>query len=195
MPQTMMVRKDSEKDSDRPHYYSQFWLDVAAGRRIIGAPKTGEEAEIAETEAFDAVSVHKAEQGREEQESRVSQAPRSDERAGADARSTVVPTETEKVAEPESDQVVESDIEEIPQTAEEEEATEQESVSDSDIPDVDLGSADEEEEDEDFYDEEEGEEEEEEDIGWGGRGSRKKPRPGRTKLARKHGKREQRRSY
>ncbi|GHO43104.1 hypothetical protein [Ktedonospora formicarum] len=34
-----MVKKDNEKDSERPHYYSQFWLDVAAGRRIIGAPK------------------------------------------------------------------------------------------------------------------------------------------------------------
>ncbi len=30
-----MTRKDSEKESERPHYYSQFWLDVAAGRRII----------------------------------------------------------------------------------------------------------------------------------------------------------------
>ncbi len=40
-----MTRKDSEKDSDRTHYYSQFWLDVAAGRRIIGAPKEDEAAE------------------------------------------------------------------------------------------------------------------------------------------------------
>ena len=34
-----MSRKDSEKEAERPHYYSQFWLDVAAGRRIIGTPK------------------------------------------------------------------------------------------------------------------------------------------------------------
>src|SRR5260221_3536286 len=34
-----MTRKDSEKDAERPHYYSQFWLDVAAGRRVIGGPK------------------------------------------------------------------------------------------------------------------------------------------------------------
>ncbi len=40
-----MTRKESEKDSERPHYYSQFWLDVAAGRRIIGAPRPNEEAE------------------------------------------------------------------------------------------------------------------------------------------------------
>src|SRR5438270_2558 len=40
-----MTRKDSEKDSERPHYYSQFWLDVAAGRRVIGGPKPDEEEE------------------------------------------------------------------------------------------------------------------------------------------------------
>src|SRR5260370_42459498 len=45
-----MARKDSEKDSERPHYYSQFWLDVAAGRRIIGAPKPGDETEQGEIE-------------------------------------------------------------------------------------------------------------------------------------------------
>src|SRR5690242_19401040 len=33
-----MTKKD-EKDADRPHYYSQFWLDVAAGRKVIGGPK------------------------------------------------------------------------------------------------------------------------------------------------------------
>jgi hypothetical protein len=46
-----MTRKDSEKDADRMHYYSQFWLDVAAGRRIIGAPKPEDEA--AEAEVLD----------------------------------------------------------------------------------------------------------------------------------------------
>src|SRR5437762_11045814 len=40
-----MTRKDSEKEAERPHYYSQFWLDVAAGRKIIGGPKTADEAE------------------------------------------------------------------------------------------------------------------------------------------------------
>ena len=46
-----MTRKDSEKDAERPHYYSQFWLDVAAGRRIIGAPKTNEEGDLEESDA------------------------------------------------------------------------------------------------------------------------------------------------
>nr|BBH88651.1 hypothetical protein KTC_34020 [Thermosporothrix sp. COM3] len=48
-----MNKKDTEKDSERPHYYSQFWLDVAAGRREIGQKDQeeteGEEAEEAET--------------------------------------------------------------------------------------------------------------------------------------------------
>lgn len=33
-----MIRKDTALDADRPHYYSQFWIDVAAGKREIGAP-------------------------------------------------------------------------------------------------------------------------------------------------------------
>jgi hypothetical protein len=35
-----MIRKDFSQDADRPHYYSQFWVDVAAGRREIGGPRT-----------------------------------------------------------------------------------------------------------------------------------------------------------
>src|ERR1051326_3458972 len=48
----MMARKDLEKETERPRYYSQFWLDVAAGRKIIGAGKgaqEGEEGEEAES--------------------------------------------------------------------------------------------------------------------------------------------------
>lgn len=33
-----MIRKDTALDADRPHYYSQFWIDVSAGKREIGAP-------------------------------------------------------------------------------------------------------------------------------------------------------------
>src|SRR5437660_4421962 len=50
-----MTKRDNEKDSDRPHYYSQFWLDVAAGRRIIGTPKP-EEGEQTEAELLEPVS-------------------------------------------------------------------------------------------------------------------------------------------
>src|SRR5579885_2161796 len=52
-----MTRKDSEKDSDRPHYYSQFWLDVAAGRKIIGAPRPDEGNDHTEVEMPEAVST------------------------------------------------------------------------------------------------------------------------------------------
>jgi len=45
-----MTRKDSEKDAERPHYYSQFWLDIAAGRRVIGGPKPEDEAEAGEAD-------------------------------------------------------------------------------------------------------------------------------------------------
>ncbi len=44
-----MARKDLEKETERPRYYSQFWLDVAAGRRVIGGGKSAQEAEEAET--------------------------------------------------------------------------------------------------------------------------------------------------
>ena len=45
-----MTRKDSEKETDRPHYYSQFWLDVAAGRAVIGATKSEDETDLVEDE-------------------------------------------------------------------------------------------------------------------------------------------------
>jgi hypothetical protein len=45
-----MARKDLEKETERPRYYSQFWLDVAAGRRVIGAGKGAEGGEDGEGE-------------------------------------------------------------------------------------------------------------------------------------------------
>ena len=35
-----MIRKDPSLDTDKPHYYSQYWIDIAAGRTT----STGEEA-------------------------------------------------------------------------------------------------------------------------------------------------------
>jgi len=43
----VMRRQDSEQEAERPHAYSQFWLDIAAGRRVIGESQP-EEAETAE---------------------------------------------------------------------------------------------------------------------------------------------------
>ncbi len=45
-----MARKDLEKETELPRYYSQFWLDVAAGRRVIGAGKGAEAGEDGEGE-------------------------------------------------------------------------------------------------------------------------------------------------
>src|SRR5712664_1484251 len=46
-----MTRKDSDKDAERPHYYSQFWLDIAAGRRTIGGPRPEDEGSESEDAA------------------------------------------------------------------------------------------------------------------------------------------------
>ncbi len=54
MPLCLMTKKESEKEVERPHYYSQFWLDVAAGRRVIGTPKSEDGAEEAEPELAEA---------------------------------------------------------------------------------------------------------------------------------------------
>jgi hypothetical protein len=44
-----MIRKDI-LDTDRPHYYSQFWIDVAAGKREIGGARAAT-ADLEEDEA------------------------------------------------------------------------------------------------------------------------------------------------
>ncbi len=58
-PPCLMTKKDSEKEVERPRYYSQFWLDVAAGRRVIGTPKTDEGAEGLEPEMTEVVGLRK----------------------------------------------------------------------------------------------------------------------------------------
>lgn len=35
-----MIRRDTALDADRPHYYSQFWIDVAGGKREVGGPRS-----------------------------------------------------------------------------------------------------------------------------------------------------------
>ena len=175
----LMTRKDSEKDSERPHYYSQFWLDVAAGRRVIGTPKLGDE-EASELELPEVPPTRRG--------GRVNiQEPLDEPYANRLEDNAATAIATEEYPE----------LEEEPLAADEEEQDLQDSaVDDIDIPDMDLGL--EEEDEEDFYEEdmeEEEEEEEEEDIGWGGRG-RKKTKPGRqTKQPKKPGKRDRRSGY
>jgi len=53
----MMSRKDIAQEVDRPHYYSQFWIDIAQGKRDLSAARSVEsEAEIDDVEpaSFDA---------------------------------------------------------------------------------------------------------------------------------------------
>jgi hypothetical protein len=180
-----MTRKDSEKEAERPHYYSQFWLDVAAGRRIIGAPKPNEENELAENEPVEAAPARKPGRASEEQA-----------RAVSDGR-------TENIAHPVAEPVtapeeyIEPEEEEEPFNGDLEDSGLQ-NVEDSDIPDMDLGSAeeeDEEDEEEDFFDEEEEEDEEDEEE-WGGRSGRKKAKPARpTRPQKKPTRRDTRRGY
>ena len=172
----LMTRKDSEKDSERPHYYSQFWLDVAAGRRVIGAPKPNEEADMEP----DTESVIFRKPGRN------SDTAFSDGYEETISHPEVEPEfEAEEYIEPEPDEIEpENDLDledtEIPNII----------VDETEIPDVDLAPT--EEEEEPFFEEEE-EEEEEDEMGWG-RG-RKKPKPGRQTKQPKKPKREPRRGY
>ena len=168
-----MTRKDSEKEAERPHYYSQFWLDVAAGRRIIGTPKTNEEGDLEESEAP------------------ILSRPIRHSSSSDGYHETIAHPDVEPDFENEDDVYAEPELEETePILDEEEEMGELDVppivVEEEEIPDVDFTPVDaeeeeeEEEKEEDFFDEEEEEEEEEEDdIGWGGARGRKKPKPGR----------------
>jgi hypothetical protein len=174
-----MTKRDNEKDSERPHYYSQFWLDVAAGRRIIGTPKPNEEGEQTENELLDVGSPLHAAYASNGLQSNSS--PRAAVNGRADG---VVPSEEE--LEPSSDEEDTEPEEDLDLTFADIEDQEL-PVEETDIPDMDLGTIDGEEE---YLDEEEGqsdlegteevedtEEEEEDEMSWG-RG-RKKPKPSR----------------
>lgn len=179
-----MTRKDSEKDSERTHYYSQFWLDVAAGRRVIGGPKPEDEA--AEPEVLEPTLP----------------ARRSTRNASYDdgfenRAERIVHPVAEPLATPE--EFIESEPEDLDLDADNASPDFEEGVvDDMDIPDMDLGSADEEEvsdEEEDLLEDEDEEEEDEEDLGWGGRG-RKRNKPVRPKAPpKKAPRRETRRGY
>ncbi|HZR43839.1 MAG TPA: hypothetical protein VFB12_27240 [Ktedonobacteraceae bacterium] len=170
-----MTRKDSEKDSERPHYYSQFWLDVAAGRRTIGGPKPNEEGEAAEPEMPEPTPPRRSMRANDHEVGR--------ERAAADGRAEhIVHPVAEPVRTPSDFIEPEPETEDLDLEPSNLEETDYEdaAIDDEGIPDVDLGTIDEDadaDEEEEFYDEEEEEEEEEDDRSWG-RG-RKKTKPGR----------------
>ncbi len=163
-----MTRKDSEKDADRPHYYSQFWLDIAAGRRVIGGPKP-EEAEAGEAEVLEPAPTRKA--GR---------ASATDGYKETRASAVVEPPEEEE-EEFAQEEIIDED--ELPDIPLEEEVAPLEEEFEEDY-------SEEEPEEEDFYDEED----EEEDEEWGRRG-RKKAKPTRPSKPVKKPRRETRRGF
>lgn len=190
-----MTRKESEKDSERPHYYSQFWLDVAAGRKIIGAPKTNEEVDTFDQELEPAVL---------RKPGRNSSGTISHGYEETIAHPEVEPEfDADEYAEPEFEDLdLENEVvdEEIPNIV----------VDEIEIPDMDFTTSDElleeevplevpleEAEEEEFLEDLEEEEEEEDDLNWhAGRGKKKpKPRGVSPKLPPKKAKREPRRGF
>ena len=189
-----MTRKDSEKESDRPHYYSQFWLDVAAGRTTISPSKEVDEIDLAEVE--------------DESEPELEPTPlrRAGRNHGAPSSDGYKSTRTQTMVEPEYE------TGEFEDTGEEEFSL-ADDVEELELPDnvldeteVEMYSPEEnltpeeevmEEGDEDLFLDEEMDEEDEEEEDWGSRG-RKKPKPGRQTKAPKTTKkprRETRRSF
>jgi hypothetical protein len=192
-----MTRKDSEKDTDRPHYYSQFWLDVAAGRTVIGAAKIEEQTDLVEDETE-----------MSEPELELTPLRRVGRNHAASATDGYKTARTETVSEP---AFVPEEFEE----SEENEFNLADDVVDLELPDNVLDESEEEmiipeaniipdeeeldeDEDELFIDDElEDEDEDEDEDGWSARG-RKKPKPGRQAKApksTKKPKREPRRGF
>jgi len=157
-----MTKKDSEKEVERPHYYSQFWLDVAAGRRVIGAPKTDEGADGLESEMQEAAVARKP--------VRDSIAAVTDGYQEPFALDEAEPMfAEEELAEPELEEELVGAVDDLDIPNIEVEETE--------IPQIDIAAQEEEEEEptEELFEEEE--EEEEED--WTTSRGRKKAKPSR----------------
>ena len=189
-----MTRKDSEKEADRPHYYSQFWLDVAAGRTTIGSSKDVDDTDLAEVE--------------EESEPELEPTPlrRAGRNHGASSTDGYKSTRAQTIVEPdfETEEIEDTEEEEFALAEDVEELELPDNVLDESeveisIPEAEVVPEEDtmEEEEEDLFFDDEVEEEEEEEEEWGSRG-RKKPKPGRqTKAPKptKKPKRETRRGF
>jgi hypothetical protein len=170
----VMTRKDSEKDADRPHYYSQFWLDIAAGRRVIGGPKP-DEAETSEVEILEPVPARRPARNGTADSIKTTRA------------SAVVEPEVEEEEELEQDDTVEEV--DLPNIVFDDDA---EDIEVAEVAEEDLSEEEPASEDEDVFEDEE--EEEEEDGEWDRRG-RKKAKPVRPVKPVKKVKREPRRNF
>ena len=175
-----MTRKESEKDSERPHYYSQFWLDIAAGKRTIGGPKP-EDGEVIETETAEPVPQRRL--GRtSEQETLYNPSSPADE----------YPEVTVHSAADEEYNEGEEDLTQDNEEPNDSDYQEDLLLGDEGVPDMDLS----EEEEENVNEEDEGEENEsidyeDEDTEWGGGRGRKKTkvtRPNKAPIKKSSGK-------
>ena len=173
-----MTKKD-EKDADRPHYYSQFWLDVAAGRRVIGAPKP-EDGDLTDADLPEPTPL--ARKGGRVNANILPVDGYRETRAPAAVADEAYDDEDEDFAEAEDEEetpdlISEVDDEEIPTIVDD---TPEIITPDIITPDIEPEVLDEDEvepdEEEEFFDEEDEEDEDEEE--WPARG-RKKPKPGR----------------
>jgi hypothetical protein len=179
----IMARKDIEKDADRPHYYSQFWLDVAAGRRIIGAPKPNEDEGDEEGETPITATSYRS---------------TSDDETDDDGyNDNIVHPVAEPIEAP--DDFIEPEADETDLANDEVDDADFAETDDADIPDVDLDTADEDEDEDNYFDEgeeEEEEEEEDDDLNWGrGRKKAKPSRPTKPASTKKPSRRDTRRNF
>jgi hypothetical protein len=167
-----MIKKD-EKDADRPHYYSQFWLDVAAGRRVIGAPKPEDGADLADADLPEPTPL--AHRGGRVNANILPVDGYRDMRAPAAVADEAFDEDNEFTVpeDKEPDLVNEVDDEDIPTIVDD--TPEVEVLTPAIAPEP-LGEEEEPNEEEEFFEDEE--EEEEDDEEWAARG-RKKPKPGR----------------
>lgn len=158
-----MTRKDSEKDTERPHYYSQFWLDIAAGKRVIGGPKP-EDGEALEPEATEPVLPRRSGRGNEPETLSNTSSP-----VNGYQEDSLQSDMDEDYSESEDD------LAQDPEDLQDSDYQEDLPLDDGDVPDVDLSEEEEEidslEDNEPDYDED--------DAEWGGRG-RKKGKPARA---------------
>lgn len=147
-----MTRKDSEKDVDRPHYYSQFWLDIAAGRRVIGGPRPEDEAGEADLPEPTPIPARK------------------------NGRNSTVDSYKETRTVAATARVVEEDEDDDEDVVEplEEDFQQEDVVEEDEIPNIILDEASPAEGETEATDEGEDEEEDEE---WDSRGGRKKAKP------------------
>ena len=177
-----MTKKDNEKDADRPHYYSQFWLDIAAGRRTIGGPRSDEDEPLDDIPEPVATPHRAARNGQEHSSAFAGLRDQRDEEEEEAPILTTRPRATTPEPVAAQEEVYEPELEQEPEAADlaveniGDLDLQEAAVEDADIPDMDLEEPPEEDEEEEFFDEDEDEEDEDE---WSAGRGRKKGKPSR----------------